>query len=200
MNWLDRIEATPLYQRLRFSMNRQLVDFLARAVITEDRPYQVAEVACGSGFAAHQLGKEKNVSLSIASDINLEDFKQAKINEFSAAFILMDIFKPCLRLGSMDLVWNSSSIEELDRPHDAVAAMARLAKPNGRVFVGVPYKYGLVGILRLIPGRLTRAWLGRVYDRAELRELLEAAHLKIEVEKFYFGGVFIGILARKPAL
>ncbi len=196
-SWLERLEATRIYQRLRYSMNRELVNFFNKQVLSGRVSLRVTEVACGSGYASHLLAHETSVTLSLASDISLEDHRQAKIVGYKATFILMDMFHPSLVPGSMDFVWNSSSIEELERPDEAVAAMARLAKPGGLVFVGVPYKYGLAGLLRLFSGRGAQTWLGRIYDPKELRALLEGAQLIVEGQIFYFGGVFIGMLGRK---
>lgn len=196
--WLDHIEATWPYQWLRLQMNRGLVRFLLREVLAGRQDLRLAEVACGSGFAAHLLAAQPEVALSIAADINLEDYVQAKIPGFRASFLLTDLFRPAIQPGSLDLVWNSSSIEEIDRPHEAIASMAHLTKPGGLVFVGVPSRHGVAGLLRLIPSTRTRAWLGRVYSRSELSSLLQSAGLQPESEITYLFGTFIGALARKP--
>lgn len=196
-SWLNNLEATWFYQRLRYGMNRGLIRFFQRTVFNRNRTSRVAEMACGSGYGAHLLAEDPHVALSIAADISLEDFHQAGIRDYKAVFVLMDIFSPALRPASMDLVWNSSSLEELDQPEMALAAMARLAKPEGWVFVGVPNKYGPAGWLRTVSGSRTRAWLGRVYDRGELRNLLGSAGLEVEVETTYLGGIFIGALSKK---
>ncbi|MEX2160735.1 MAG: class I SAM-dependent methyltransferase [Anaerolineales bacterium] len=198
LTWLDRLEATRLYQRLRYAMNRGLVAFFRRNVFAARSGLRVAEMACGSGYGAHLLAQEESVALSLAADLNLEDYSQANIQAYQASFVLLDLFRPALASGSLDLVWNSSSIEELDNPQQAVAAMTRLARPGGWVFVGVPNKYGPAAWLRLIPNRRTRAWLGRVYSRPDLRKLLASAGLEIQAEMSYLGGVFIGMLGRKP--
>lgn len=196
--WLDRIEATRPYQWLRLQMNRGLVRFLIREVLTGRRDLRLAEVACGSGFAAHLLATQPEVGLSIAADINLEDYSQANIHDFKASFLLTDLFNPAVQPDSLDLVWNSSSIEEIERPEEAIASMVHLAKPGGFVFVGVPSRNGIAGLLRLLPSPGTRQWLGRVYSRSELSSLLESAGLQPESQLTYLFGTFIGLLARKP--
>lgn len=196
---MDSLEATRPYQWLRLQMNRGLVDFLVRHAVAGRRGLRLAEVACGSGFAAHLLAQQPGVALSIAADLNLEDYVQANIPGFQASFVLTDLFCAGFEPGSLDLVWNSSSIEEIDRPHEAVASMAKLAKPGGLVFVGVPSRYGLAGLLRLLPSARTRAWLGRVYSRAELSELLASTGLQPVRSTGYLFGTFIGLLAQKPS-
>jgi SAM-dependent methyltransferase len=195
--WLDRLEATRPYQRLRYAMNRELASFFQREVFAGHTNLRIAEVACGSGFAAHLLAQHNEVSLSLAADLNQEDFRQANVPDFRATFVLMDLFRPSAKAASMDLVWNSSSVEELEEPEKAVRAMAWLAKPGGFVFVGVPSNTGPAGWLRLLPSRRTRSWLGRVYTRSDLRQLLTAAGLTVKKETSYFFGTFIGVLAEK---
>lgn len=196
--WLSHLEATRLYQWLRLQMNRGLVRFLFKHVLEGQQNLYLAEVACGSGFAAHLLAAQPGVVLSIASDINLEDYTQANIHDFKASFLLTDLFKPAIQPGSLDLVWNSSSIEEIEYPEEAVASMVHLTKPGGFVFVGVPNRHGIVGLLRLLPSKSTRQWLGRVYTRSELSSLLESAGLQPANKLTYLFGTFIGLLARKP--
>jgi SAM-dependent methyltransferase len=196
--WLDRLEGTRLYQRARKAMNRQLISFLSRSVLQGRHDLRLAEVACGSGFGAHILAQRPEVGLSVAADLNLEDFYQAAIPHFQAAFVRADIYQPGLQRESFDLVWNSSSVEELEQPQAAVAAMAALAKPGGRVFVGVPSSHGAAGLLRRLPSARTRTWLGRVYTRRQLRELIEGSGLRVEHETTYLFGTFIGVLGRKP--
>lgn len=195
--WLERLEAAKPYQKLRFGMNRGLVNFFRQALIAGGDNLRIAEVACGSGYASHVLAQEATVSLSVAADVSLEDFKQARIEHYRASFVRMDLFNPALRQGSLDLVWNSSSIEEIDRPQEAVAAMAWLARAGGWVFVGVPHRFGLPGWLHLLPSKRTRAWLGHPYTRNELRALLSSAGLEVRREITYFFGAFIGSLAQK---
>jgi len=178
-------------------MNQQLVSFFQREVFAGRKNLHIAEVACGSGYAAHLLAQQREVALSLAADINLEDHLQADILDYRATFVLMDLFHPAARPGSMDLVWNSSSVEELERPNEAIEAMAWMAKAGGLVFVGVPNKAGPAGWLRILPSRRTRAWLGRVYDRSELRQLLTSAGLEVKQEINYLFGTFVGVLAQK---
>jgi SAM-dependent methyltransferase len=195
--WLDRLESTRPYQSLRQGMNRQLVGFLRKQAIEGRGPVRIAEVACGSGYAAHLLASLPEVTLSIAADLNLEDFLQAKIENYRACFVRSDLFMPSLTKGSLDLVWNSSSVEELDDPVGAVKAMAWVTKPRGFVFVGVPHSLGAAGLLGILPGRKTREWLGRVYSRKDLRDLVSSAGLTVRQETSYLFGTFIGVLAQK---
>lgn len=195
---LARVEASRLYQRLRFRMNYVLLEFLEKHVIGQRTDLRIAELACGSGFSAHLLAQQPGVSLSLAGDINLDDYREAAISDYLATFVLMDMLRPPMAAETFDLVWNSSSVEEFDDPMAAVQAMARLAKPGGYVFVGVPNRYGLPGLLHIIPSCRLHAWLGRVYSRKQLGSLLASAGLRIERQTSYLFGIFIGMLAQKP--
>lgn len=195
--WLERLEAGRVYQWLRFQMNRGLVRFFSQQVLRGRSQLLVAELACGSGFGAHLLAQHPEVALSIAADLNSEDHHQAAIANFSASFVLMDIIKPAMHAGSMDFVWNSSSVEELPNPAEAVRSMAGLVKSGGRVFIGVPSRYGLAGLLLALGGARTRAWLGRVYRPSELENLLKAQGLQVEHKINYLFGIFVGMLAVK---
>lgn len=197
--WLEWLEATRPYQRLRYAMNQELASFFRREVFVGRSNLRIAEVACGSGYAAHLLAQQAGVAFSLAADINQEDFLQANISDFKATFVLMDLFHPAAKAGLMDLVWNSSSVEELEYPKEAIQAMAWMAKAEGLVFVGVPNKAGPAGWLRLLPSERTRTWLGRVYTRDELRQLLASAGLEVKKEISYLFGTFIGGLAQKRA-
>lgn len=194
--WLDWLEGTWPYQRARRSMNRQLIGFLTRKVLTGRENLKLMEIACGSGFGAHLLAARREVVLSAAADLNLEDYDQAAIPNYRAAFVRTDIYLPGFLLETFDLVWNSSSVEELPDPQAAVNSMARLAKQGGRVFVGVPNAHGIARALRFFPS--AKEWLGRVYTRAELRKLVTNSGLRIEHETTYLFGTFIGVLGRKP--
>ncbi len=194
---LNLLERTRAYQMIRFRMNKQLSKFLEEQVIKDSRGMRTAEVACGSGFSAHLLAQRMGVSLSIAGDLNLEDYLDAKIKDFKACFVRMDIYRPPIQPDSLDLVWNSSSLEELTNATEALQAMRRIAKPGGFIFVGVPNLSGLPGLLRLIPDEAVHTWIGNPYSRSELRQLINSAGLKIEKEITYLLGTFIGVLARK---
>jgi ubiquinone/menaquinone biosynthesis C-methylase UbiE len=196
--FLERLEATRPYQQLRYWMNTGLVKFFSKNVFEGRTGLDVAEVACGSGAASHMIAGHPGIRISLAGDINMLDFQQARLKDFNAKFVLMDLFKPPLQPGSMDLVWNSSSVEEFDQPSAAVKGMAQLAKKGGYVFVGVPFKYGPAGWLGWIPNKKVRAWLGRNYSRKQLRALLEECGLIVEKELTYLGTTFIGALGRKP--
>ena len=111
--------------------------------------------------------------------------------------VVADIYRLPFPRATFDLVWNSSTIEHLDRIDRAVAEMARVTLTAGRVFTGVPYLYGPLGFQRLIPNTAVGVWVGTVFTRAELKRLLASAGLRPVSSLRYFYRFFLGFLACK---
>jgi SAM-dependent methyltransferase len=97
--------------------------------------------------------------------------------------------------GAFDLVFSSSTMEHLDDFGRALAEMARVTRPTGLVFVGVPYRWGPFLPFNAVPGRHpVAAWMGRLYSRAALRRGCATAGLREEATHLYFFGCFVGLL------
>ncbi len=199
LSFLNRIEDTGLYRSFRERLNRRLIKLLESSVSRADpgAGLVILEAACGSAYGAHLLAAKNGVSLSIGLDINLRLFKGGGVKNSPAKLVVGDIYRPPFLAGSFDLVWNNSSIEEVDDPESAVSSMAALAKRGGYVFVGVPYARGPLALCYLLPLRGLRKWLGRPYSRFRLKNLLAGRGLSVEAEATYLAGCFIGLLARK---
>ena len=196
---LHKLEGAVPYKRLRERINRRLADFLGPVVAGNSAPGagRVLEAACGSAYAAHLLAKEQSVRLSVGLDRDLRLFEQGGVVDLRTVLVIGDLFNPPFHPGSFDLVWNSSSVEEVDDPAAAVKSMAVMTRPGGHVFVGVSHVLGPLGIYHLIPFRGVREWLGRPFSRRRLRAIMEMNGLAVEREITYFTGFFIGMLARK---
>ena len=110
---LTRIEGSGIYRRIRNKTNRKLVDFLKRYALGDKTSAVVLEAAGGSGYSAHLMAQDRQVSLSISLDIDLDLFRQAGIENFQADLVIADIYSMPFRNGTFDLIWNSSSVEEL---------------------------------------------------------------------------------------
>jgi SAM-dependent methyltransferase len=185
-NLFEKFEVTKEYRRLKYHVNCNLIQFFEKNVFKGKESLKVAEIACGSGFGSHLIGKQPNVGLSIASDINLSLFNQSRNSEFAAHFVIADIFSPPFRVDSFDLVWNSSSLEHFDVPQDALIQMVQVVKPGGFVFVGVPDLLGPLGIYYLTPLKKWRDWLGQPYTCKEIENMFTACKLKIKKRFTYF--------------
>ena len=193
----DRMEDTRPYQAVRNGMNMSLVNFFHRHVFDSKQDLQVAEVACGSGYASHLIAQRPEVGLSVAADINMIYHQQAKLKEFDARFVLSNIFQPSFEMNSFDFVWNSSSVEHFEDSQAAIAAMVAIAKPGGHVFVGVPYVYGPLAMYYLMPTEAQREWLGKPFTGSRLKHIFQEVGLEPLEQIVYLARSFVGILGRK---
>jgi SAM-dependent methyltransferase len=98
---------------------------------------------------------------------------------------------------TFSLVFNSSTIEHLDDPAHAVREMQRICRQEGRVFVGVPYRYGPLAFQPLIYSTVIGRWLGPVFSRRGLTELLTTSGLAPVASVRYFWNFFVGAVAVK---
>ncbi len=196
---LNRIEDSRPYRFFRQRVNRRLVNFLERFLAgpTSGSGLAVLEAACGSGYGAHLLAGKERIRLSVGMDNDLRLFKSGGIKASSARLVIGDIYHPPFSPGSFDLVWNSSSVEEVADPAAAIRSMAALAKSGGYVYVGVPNILGPMGLCHLLPHSGWRKWLGKPYRGAQLDILLTACGLTVEAGVTYLAGCLIGRLARK---
>lgn len=77
--------------------------------------------------------------------------------------------------------------------------MARVTRPGGRLFIGVPYRWGPFLPFALVPSRHpVSVWMGRLYGCRELRTTCEACGLRVEEVHLYFFGCFAGALLSWP--
>lgn len=101
------------------------------------------------------------------------------------------------RANSFAMVFNSSTVEHLETPQDAVREMSRVCNDWGRVFVGVPYLFGPLMFQPLIRRTIVGEWLGPVFSRRRLGDLLSSAGLAPVASVRYFLRFFIGTVASK---
>jgi len=184
------------YDRLRERLNRKLVKFLLGKAITRD-DCRILEAGSGPAFASSIFGMESRVCLSIAVDIDIEALHEARRRDQAVALVVADVQRLPFRKGSIDLCWNSSTIEHLENPVQALDEMKIVTKPGGMVFVGVPNAYGPLGFQRLISDTSVGIWIGKTFSRKELTEMLSDTGLQPLHAIFYFFRFFVGVLARK---
>ena len=194
----ERIEGLGFYGRIRRRINRYIADLLRQKVLHNREDAVILEAACGGGYALHLLASDPSVALGLALDNNLQLFELIKPDNFQGRLIVSDIYSMPFRCERFDLVWNSSSVEELPDPKGAIAAMASIVKPGGYVFVGVPNRYSLLAFYYLLPTRKLREWVGRPYSSRELCRLFSDNTLQITDRVHYGFGLFVGVLGRKP--
>jgi SAM-dependent methyltransferase len=184
------------YDRLRERLNRKLVKFLLEKGVKGDN-CKILEAGSGPGFASSIFNTEDRVCLSIAVDIDPEALHEARRRDPGLATVVADVQHLPFRNESIDLCWNSSTIEHLDTPERALDQMKLVTRSSGTVFVGVPNSYGPLGFQRLISNTNVGIWIGRTFNRKQLIKLLSDTGLQPTDHLFYFFRFFVGILARK---
>lgn len=186
------------YDRLRERLNCRLVKFLLGSAVTRD-DCRILEAGSGPAFASSIFNAEDRVCLSIAVDIDIQALHEARRRDSGLALVVGDVQRLPFRDGSIDLCWNSSTIEHLETPERALVEMKIVTKPGGMIFVGVPNSYGPLGFQRLISGTPAGIWIGKTFSHRQLAEMLSAIGLQPVHNIFYFFRFFVGVLARKNA-
>jgi SAM-dependent methyltransferase len=184
------------YDGLRKRLNLKLVEYLLSAV-TGNEPSRVLEAGSGPAFASSILALDSRVAMSIAVDIDLEALREARRRDPLLPAVVADLRNLPFRGESIDLTWNSSTLEHLESPEAALAEMTRVTRQGGKLFVGVPNLYGPLGFQRWIAKSAAGVWIGTVFHRGELTTLLRDAGLNPLDSIFYFFRFFVGVLARK---
>lgn len=138
------------------------------------------------------------VNVSIAVDLDLEALLEARRRDPALVLVVADLCNLPFRDESLDLVWNSSTVEHVPDLLCALTEMARVTRTGGRVFVGVPNAHGPLGFQRWIANTGVGIWIGTVFTCAELERWLQRAGLNRVDALCYFFRFFIGILAEKP--
>lgn len=184
------------FDALRRRLNRRLVRYLTNTVILKDESF-ILEGGSGPGYASSLLAAQNKVRLSVAADIDLAALREARRRDPTLPVVRADLYHLSFRSGAFDLVWNSSTMEHVRSPADALGEMRRVVKDGGYVFVGVPYRFGPLGFQPWIKETRFGAWIGPVFDRPRLVRLMVEQGLKPVAIITYFFKFFIGIVARK---
>lgn len=185
-----------LFDALRRRLNSKLVDYLLNNAIP-CTGCKILEAGSGPAFASSLLRRDERVNLSVAVDIDFEALKQGRSRDPDMCVVVADLYQLPFRNASLDVCWNSSTIEHLADPSKAIAEMRRVIRTGGRVFVGVPNLYGPLGFQRLISKSSTGIWIGRTFKGSELDRLLNLNGLKTLDRIFYFFRFFVGSIAEK---
>jgi SAM-dependent methyltransferase len=184
------------YDHLRERLNRRLVKFLLGNAITRG-DCRILEAGSGPAFASSIFNAEDRVCLSIAVDIDMEALHEARRRDSALALVVADVQRLPFRNGSIDLCWNSSTIEHLETPERALNEMKIVTKSGGMIFVGVPNSYGPLGFQRLISHTPVGIWIGTTFNRKQLAQMLSDIGLQPAYSIYYFFRFFVGVLARK---
>jgi len=130
-------------------------------------------------------------------DIDLEALLEARSRDPHLSLVVADLRNLPIKDESLDLVWNSSTIEHLDDPAAALLEMERVTLRGGKVFVGVPNLYGPLGFQQWIRETSVGVWIGETFKRSQLKSMMAGTGLKPTDSIFYFFRFFVGVLAQK---
>lgn len=184
------------YDYLRNRLNAKLVNYLLNRAVSSEKAI-VLEAGSGPGFASSMLNKDPRVDFSIALDIDFEALQQARMRDATLPLVVADLRRLPFKSECIHLVWNSSTIEHLPNPEEALQEMRRVAKNSGAIFVGVPNALGPLGFERWIRNTSAGVWIGRTFSLNGLKRMLELVGLCPEHHIFYFFRFFVGVLAKK---
>ncbi len=184
------------YDGLRNRLNFKLADYLTTRGL-EDAEGRVLEAGSGPAFASSILARHPKVGLSIAADIDLEALHEAKRRDPALALVVADLNQLPFRNESIDLCWNSSTIEHLPDPQSALKEMVRVTRTKGIVFVGVPNVFGPLGVQRFIKNTSAGVWIGETFSLAGLKNMFLQSGLQPQNHIYYFFRFFVGILGKK---
>jgi SAM-dependent methyltransferase len=183
------------FDALRRGLNRRLASYLLRRGLPDGG--RALEAGSGPAYATSLLREDARVRLGVALDIDLEALQEARRRDPRLPAVVGDLRHLPFAEGTFDLVWNSSTVEHLEPRERALREMAAATRPGGRVFIGVPYRFGPLGFQPAIARTRAGEWLGPVFRRSELARLMEREGLSPTHVLTYFARFFIGILARK---
>jgi SAM-dependent methyltransferase len=181
---------------LRNGLNSRLAEYFVTRGIHRSEAV-VLEAGSGPAFASSILARNPKIALSVAADIDLEALQQARLRDPALSLVVADLNHLPFRDEAVDLCWNSSTLEHLPDPSNALTEMARVARKGGSVFVGVPNLFGPLGFQRLIRNTSPGIWIGETFSLKGLQEMMAGTHLVPRDRIFYFFRFFVGVLAGK---
>jgi SAM-dependent methyltransferase len=193
-----------VYEWLRRRVNHRLVGYLAEQICPPPGPpeptIRVLEAGSGTAFATSVFSAQRAGTECVCMDIDEEALREARNRDAGVLAVVGDLRRMPFADGTFLLVFNSSTVEHLEDPSLAVAEMRRVcARSGGRVFVGVPYRYGPLWFQPLIRATRLGVWLGPVFSRATLHRLLRGVGLRPIADRRYFGRFFLGTVAERGA-
>jgi SAM-dependent methyltransferase len=185
-----------LFDWARTRVNRFLVDYLLACAIVKPGS-RVLEAGSGPACGSSVLSRSEKVTLSVALDLDIDALREARRRDPKLPAVVANLYDLPFAAETFDLAWNSSTIEHLDQPELAVAEMRRVTRGDGCIFVGVPYRRGPLGFQRWIAATSAGVWIGSVFGREELSDLVVRLGLRPVDTQSYCFGFFIGLLARR---
>jgi SAM-dependent methyltransferase len=183
--WSDYFQNRSLLMRFMIWMQiKFLVPHFERAVQSCIKPGErVLDAGCGTAMnTLHICSKlgAKPYGLDISSASLAQAKSVATGLSTNIALAQGDICNMPFTDGSIDLVWNHGVLEHFDNPIEIMSEMARIGK---RVFIAVPRKTPLRGLLQRLKGLLGLAADDTfyLYSESQLVDMLsEVEGFKVE--------------------
>lgn len=152
------------------------------------------EAGAGPGYCSSRLRAMGPHVRAVTLDLDPEALAVAAARDARLALVRGDLYALPFRSGAFDLVFNSSTMEHLDAFARALREMVRVTRPGGRIFVGVPYRYGPFAPFALLPrAHPVAVWIGELFGARALREACAVEGVSVEATHRYFFGCFIGV-------
>ena len=154
-------EETPFPNYDDFDSAASLIDKAKRGVfarlLDEQVPFgtHILEAGCGTGQLSNFLSIANRTVFGTDICLNsltmAKDFKE-KNHLHRAHFLQMNLFRPCFRTNTFDLVISNGVLHHTSDPFLAFKTLASLVKPGGYIIVGLYHKYGrlVTDVRRLI--------------------------------------------------
>lgn len=190
-----------VFDAMRRQVSGRLTGYLAERTIADSvivrsgGRARTLEAGSGPGSSSSSLSRTVKSVYCVCLDIDHHALLEARRQDPSLPLVVGDMHHLPFPDGMFQLVFNSSTVEHLKEPWRAVAEMRRVCDAGGHVFVGVPYACGPLAFEPWIRRTRLGAWLGPVFTRARLDELLQTAGLAPVHHIRYFARFFIGALA-----
>jgi SAM-dependent methyltransferase len=188
-----------VYDALRGVVNRTLSRFLLGR-LPRGEGVRTLEAGSGPGVCSSLLAAHGDGVRATILDVDQEALDLARARADGVMAVQGDLYRLPFAAGTFDLVFNSSTMEHLDGFDRALGEMVRVTRPGGRIFVGVPYKYGLFLPFNLLPARHpVSVWMGRLHSRRDLARACRRADLDETAWTYYFFRGFVGVLLSRKA-
>jgi SAM-dependent methyltransferase len=147
---------------------------------------RVLDVGCGDGSLA-AVFRQKGAASVAGCDIDPKMIMRARARtaqqDAAIAYAIADAQRLPFRSESFDIVTIVTVLAFLSRPECALAEIARVLRPGGRLVIGDLGKWSFWAVSRRVRGRLGRAPLwkrARFRSAGELRALVRRAGLSLE--------------------
>jgi len=184
-----------IYDNTRNSLNKRLVNhILSKSKGKID--LIVVEAGSGPGQGSVFMSMKKRVKKAMAMDHDPRAFNSNTYASSKFEKVIGDLTKLPFSDKSIDILWNSSTMEHLDTEsfNLSIQEIYRVLKDDGYTFIGVPYKFGPLGF-SAFTWESMKEWVGKLFSKKDLKRRLK--NFKVVSSKIYFFGFFVGVIAKK---